>query len=184
MLSGAGINRLCHVRSKLVHHEKLSSPVCLAIQSKLQLQRPIPSFLFNMKSAIAILVQAASLATALTRGDVSYAEAEAICGDLGVLDVPFDVDPYTVRACNEHPSIRETDVLSLEKRKCWYGSRDSGCSKKGWCFRNCDNGGTGAWCWTTVGGPLDSWKSCKSDNECGRNDSCGGGGCKKCGCGC
>ncbi|KAF1734832.1 hypothetical protein CRV24_003751 [Beauveria bassiana] len=27
-------------------------------------------------------------------------------------------------------------------------------------------------------------RKCVRDRDCGRNDTCGGGGCKKCGCGC
>ncbi|ATY64232.1 hypothetical protein CCM_01491 [Cordyceps militaris CM01] len=147
-----------------------------------------------MRSTIAILLQAASLATALsavdmahvnglTRGDVTHTEAAALCGDLGVMEVPVGMDPYTVRACKEHPSSLETEALTLEKRKCWYGP-PSGCSRQHWCYRSCDNGGQGSWCWTTVGSPLGAWKSCGRDEDCSPSDPCSGGGCKKCGCGC
>ncbi|PMB69120.1 hypothetical protein BM221_005706 [Beauveria bassiana] len=119
-----------------------------------------------------------------SRANVTESEAQLLCGNLGVMKVPDGVDPKSVRTCREHPSIRDIqDVMRLEKRKCWYG-RDAACSKKGRCFRTCDNGGTGAWCWTTVGGPLSDWNRCVRDRDCGRNDTCGGGGCKKCGCGC
>jgi hypothetical protein len=141
------------------------------------------TFSFNMRSVIFVLLQAASLASALSRADVTQAEAEALCGDLGVMEVPEGVDASTVRACKEHPTFTGSPNPALEKRKCWYGQA-VGCDRGGWCYRTCDNGGTGAWCWTTKGGPLGEWKSCGRDSDCSREDSCGGGGCKKCGCGC
>ncbi|KAM3500412.1 hypothetical protein MY11210_009521, partial [Beauveria gryllotalpidicola] len=116
-----------------------------------------------MKSAAVMILQAVSLATALSRGDVSYAEAEALCGALGVMDVPEGVDSHTVRACREHPVSTETH--SLEKRACWQG-KAVGCSKSGWCYKRCDKNWSGPWCWTTVNGPLSSWKSCKRDKDC------------------
>ncbi|OAA73021.1 hypothetical protein LEL_08805 [Akanthomyces lecanii RCEF 1005] len=72
-----------------------------------------------MKSSALIFLQVASMATALSRGDVSYAEAEAACGDLGVMEVPVGVDPYTIRACKEHPTFNTTDSSSLKRRECW-----------------------------------------------------------------
>lgn len=141
-----------------------------------------------MPRAALLLLQAAAIVNALSRADVTQLEAESLCGDLGVMEVPEGIDPSTVRVCREHPDgISSPEVESsadvLQKRKCWRG-RAVGCSKKGWCYRSCDNGGNGAWCWTTKGSPYGDWKGCRSHGDCSRDDPCSGGGCKDCGCGC
>ncbi len=137
-----------------------------------------------MKSAVVTSLLAVSFVTALSRGDVSYAEAEALCGALGVMDVPEGVDPHTVRACREHPVSARTDEHSLEKRACWHG-KAVGCSKEGWCYKRCDRNWSGPWCWTTIdASPLSPWKGCKGDGDCSSKDTCAGGRCLECGCGC
>ncbi|TQV97067.1 hypothetical protein V2A60_000286 [Cordyceps javanica] len=66
-----------------------------------------------------------------TRGQVADpAEAETLCGALGVMEVPDGADPYTVRACKEHPSVLDDDASpSIAKRACWTDTPAVGCSK-------------------------------------------------------
>ncbi|OAA64979.1 hypothetical protein ISF_04389 [Cordyceps fumosorosea ARSEF 2679] len=101
------------------------------------------------------------------------------------MDVPDGVDPYAVRVCREHPvsALPPDERHALEKRGCFQGG-GNGCSKSGWCFKRCDMNWSGPWCWTTKGGPLSDWKSCKRNRDCGSKESCGGGRCKDCGCSC
>lgn len=111
---------------------------------------------------------------------LSQADAEAYCGDLGVMPVPEGANPDNVRTCLEHPLGSPKTPQILEKRDCWYGKK-SGCSK-GYCWKTCGQGGQ--WCWTAQGDGSGPWVTCGSDGDCNESQSCGGGGCKACGCSC
>ncbi|KAA8648496.1 uncharacterized protein ATNIH1004_004381 [Aspergillus tanneri] len=83
-------------------------------------------------------------------------------------------------------TVENVDVLlSPEKGKCWTRS-PWGCSKKGWCWKQCANGGQ--WCWVALDQGNGPWKSCQVAEDCNpANDlksDCGQGGCKACGCSC
>ncbi|KAK8146033.1 hypothetical protein G3M48_003661 [Beauveria asiatica] len=69
-----------------------------------------------MKSIIFTLT---SLALGLVRANVTENDAQLLCGNLGVMEVPDGVDPKSVRTCKEHPPIRDIQyVRKLQKRKC------------------------------------------------------------------
>lgn len=152
-----------------------------------------------------IIFGALSLANFAVAARLFGAQAEAFCGDLGVMPIPQGADPNTVRTCLEHPlhgldlsaemeadvqersnevARRRSDPMdSLEKRSCWYG-KPVGCTR-GYCWKSCGVPGTGLWCWTAKkddgSGP---WETCKGDGDCSGSMTCGGGGCKACGCSC
>ena len=155
-----------------------------------------PSHNANMKSTIfmhAITAVFGLGSAVMADTKLSPAEAELICGGLGVMNVtglPEGVDPSAVRTCKEHPVDDglpgDNPVDSLEKRKkkpgCWFGD-SVGCSK-GYCYKSCAQPGSGEWCWTAKNNGFGDWVKCKSSSDCDSDDACGAGGCKKCGCAC
>lgn len=125
---------------------------------------------------------------------LSQAEAESLCGDLGVMDtsnLPDGVDPNAVRTCKEHPegkagkTLTEGDfqVRSLESRSCWFKDH-LGCSAGGHCYKSCAQPGSGEWCWTAQNNGFGDWIGCSSVSDCSPTDQCGAGGCSACGCSC
>lgn len=167
-------------------HQSIYNPT-KQYSKNLQLNNTTTTFKM-MPRAVLLVLQAAAMATAmsladvatLSRADVTQQEAEALCGAMGVMEVPEGVDPSEVRVCKEHPDTDDSNVL--KKRQCWHG-KDVGCSNSGWCYKSC-KGGHGAWCWSTVGSPWGNWKSCRRDWDCAKHDPCSGGNCAACGCGC
>lgn len=69
----------------------------------------------------------------------------------------------------------------LFKREC-VDNNAFGCSKNGYCWKNCD--AAGGWCWTAEGDGTGDWIKCKSDDDCNMGQSCGAGDCDDCGCSC
>ncbi|KAN0075833.1 hypothetical protein V8E54_007103 [Elaphomyces granulatus] len=135
-----------------------------------------PTILINVITAFGLM----SLTSAAR---LSQAEAETICGDLGVMDttnLPEGVDPNAVRTCKEHP---EGAGKSLESRSCWFKS-NLGCSNGGYCYKSCAQPGSGEWCWTAANNGFGNWIICKSVSDCSPSDQCGAGGCSACGCSC
>ncbi|EXA43425.1 hypothetical protein FOVG_08407 [Fusarium oxysporum f. sp. pisi HDV247] len=121
-----------------------------------------------------------------------YKGIEAICGDLGVMDIapgnlPEAVQPWEVRLCVDHtlgrdreldpengaslaPSVKEEGPSLVSKRlfekKCSF-SAEYGCSKR-YCWKQC--GKNGEWCWTAVSGGTGPWRGCHSWQDCGMDD--------------
>ncbi|OQE18681.1 hypothetical protein PENSTE_c017G07071 [Penicillium steckii] len=128
---------------------------------------------------------------------LSQAEAEAQCGDLGVMDtsnLPANVDPNDVRTCKEHPEGQagktvnqersgDFEVRTLESRSCW-NKNNLGCSAHGYCYKSSGQPGSGEWCWTAKNNGFGSWIGCNTVDDCSEGDGCGAGGCKACGCSC
>lgn len=131
-----------------------------------------------------------------------YKGIEAICGDLGVMDIapadlPAGVQPSEIRLCADHPMGRDRELdpkkgaslapvedekvapsaKMLFERKCSFGA-PYGCSK-GFCWKQCGKGGE--WCWAAGAGGTGPWKGCHSWQDCGVDDTTYGCGknCKK-----
>ncbi|KAJ5975126.1 hypothetical protein N7481_008833 [Penicillium waksmanii] len=54
---------------------------------------------------------------------LSQAEAESLCGDLGVMDtsnLPDGVDPNAVRTCKEHPEGKAGKTVTEGDFQCWW----------------------------------------------------------------
>ncbi|KAL6232517.1 hypothetical protein BDW75DRAFT_242917 [Aspergillus navahoensis] len=65
--------------------------------------------------------------------------AEAICGDLAVMnvtDLPEGVDADAARTCKEHPEGVNVIETTPGKRDCWFGN-SLGCSVGGYCYKSC-----------------------------------------------
>lgn len=134
---------------------------------------------------IMALAQAANAISTPTPSEV------AECGALGVTvnndtALPPGVDPGEIRTCADHPIGHDVPLEgSLEKRKCYYGSKNSGCYK-GYCWKKCNGSGEGPWCWTARNEGFGGWYTCRADRDCKTSMDCGQavGGCKACGCSC
>lgn len=95
-----------------------------------------------------------------------------------------------VRTCREHPestspSKKRDDGAALFKRDCNKGGKKRGCSKNGYCWKECGNkqGDGHEWCWGATGQGWGPWLRCGVDADCGSFD-CAAGDCKDCGCSC
>ncbi|KAF5569347.1 hypothetical protein FPHYL_2162 [Fusarium phyllophilum] len=148
-----------------------------------------------MKYNSTILVLAYS--TLISAGPSTISGAEAVCGDLGILQVPpgnlpDGVEPSDLRLCADRPLVRnrtldpakgaslapleEGDIPDttptgasrlFQKRRCYYGA-PYGCSDK-YCWKSCGAKGSGKWCWTATAGGVGPWARCKSWEGCGTN---------------
>ncbi|KAK7218800.1 hypothetical protein V2G26_006803 [Clonostachys chloroleuca] len=86
-------------------------------------------------------------------------------------------------APGESPSSDIIDGLKPISAQACYYEKAVGCSKGGFCFRQCgEPEGNGNWCWTVTSS--NGWKKCKKDGDCSINDRCSSGDCKDCGCSC
>lgn len=144
-----------------------------------------------MKANTLIMLAAVFTTGTFASTVLSQDEAEAFCGELGVMnvtDLPEDVDPNAVRTCLEHPlsaldgELEKRDE-SLQKRGCWYGGAAIGCTR-GYCWKPCAQPGSGQWCWTAKDNGFGNWLRCKVPSDCPISGQCGAGDCKKCGCSC
>lgn len=148
----------------------------------------ISSHSFKMKFNAALIMALALSANAVSPPTPSEI---AKCGDLGVTGsndtaLPPGVDPSQVRTCVDHPLSNETiPEPSLEKRECYYGSKDKGCDK-GYCWKKCKGSGEGPWCWTARNGGFGDWYTCGADKDCKTSYDCGQSlkPCGDCGCSC
>ncbi|PLN82634.1 hypothetical protein BDW42DRAFT_192839 [Aspergillus taichungensis] len=63
-----------------------------------------------------------------------------------------------------------------------------GCSKDGYCWKTCGQGGE--WCWSAYENGTGSWKTCGTAEDCNPASdeadkvACATGGCDTCGCSC
>ncbi|PGH06088.1 hypothetical protein AJ79_06622 [Helicocarpus griseus UAMH5409] len=136
-----------------------------------------------MKSTILISLIAA-LNFGLASASPSRADAEKICGDLGVMDtsnLPEGTDLSAVRLCANHPLGRKPNQ-HIQKRDCWY-KEPVGCTD-GWCWKTCGEGGSGKWCWTAAADGNGDWLKCNAASDCSAAAACGVGNCDACGCDC
>ncbi|KAH9228056.1 hypothetical protein K456DRAFT_1847485 [Colletotrichum gloeosporioides 23] len=114
----------------------------------------------------------------------SGADAAAICGSLGVFELPEGSDPALVRLCSDHPSLgRPGSNGGVGTLAC--AKNQKGCDK-GYCWKQCGENGAGWWCWTALGDGSGPWKTCVAGSDCGMGDPCGWSKnlCPKCGCSC
>jgi len=142
-----------------------------------------------MKSSLFALAFAA-MTPLVAAGDCLYKGNEAVCGDLGVMnvapsDIPKGVLASEVRLCADHPNggrDRELDPKNgaslapvedekriqpspktLFERRCTL-SHPYGCSE-GFCWKVC--GKSGQWCWTAAAKGSGHWRGCHSWMDCG-----------------
>ncbi|KAJ4108687.1 hypothetical protein NW768_012164 [Fusarium equiseti] len=148
-----------------------------------------------MKSSLKLLFALACTAIAplVAAGDCPYKGNEAVCGDLGVMnvapsDIPEGVLASEVRLCADHPNggrDRELDpnkgasLAPLEEEKevqpsprTLFGrtcvlSAPYGCSER-FCWKVC--GKAGQWCWTAGAKGAGPWRGCHSWHDCGSDD--------------
>ncbi|KAK2592410.1 hypothetical protein QQS21_009893 [Conoideocrella luteorostrata] len=151
-------------------------------------------------SLTALLAYAALTMAAATDVSSAAIHAQAVCGDLGVMNIApenlhADTAASDVRMCAEHPlgrnrsldpakgaslaplengdkTVLDNPLNSPDKRAC-YTKAPYGCSG-GYCWKSCGN--KGEWCWTAGAWGAGSWAKCKRFQDCGTggiNFGCG-----------
>ncbi|EQB59449.1 hypothetical protein CGLO_00156 [Colletotrichum gloeosporioides Cg-14] len=100
-----------------------------------------------------------SAAANMTWADLeSGADAAAICGSLGVFELPEGSDPALVRLCSDHPSLGRPGSNANGVGTLACAKNQKGCDK-GYCWKQCGengavtiNGGFGKHVWATPNG--------------------------------
>ncbi|KAF2441587.1 hypothetical protein P171DRAFT_434241 [Karstenula rhodostoma CBS 690.94] len=138
-----------------------------------------------------ILLFAASLASVSSTAIPDSQTLE--CGELGHMNIkPGDLPPNVhlsdVRTCRDHPETTSVNkrkhdgTPDIFKRDCNSSGKTKGCSKNGYCWKEC--GGGHKWCWVALAEGWGPWKTCSNDGQCKSSDACAQGDCKDCGCSC